>query len=289
MRTSRSAGSAAQHVVDADHRCNYIQVPYLALDAAAAGVLRPASVLLYLHYRRVAWEQHGQLVIETLRETQRRTGLSHGTILNARGELETAGWLTVVKDGHRGGQEVTVTILDRWEENCRGHGQLAQKLSNGGEVGQKPANLAQKSTNLGRNLSKSEFSDGPYKTFVDREDSQGASPEPGWESVGATPRASGYTPEELLAGLARGLGRDPIADYTDTERRRQLAIARDLAAIGATPAELEDYAREVNVPGRIAAVDMKSFEHERPSWLARRHHREPSTTGFRVINGRIPE
>jgi hypothetical protein len=289
MRRLRSAGSAAaQHVIDADHRCNYIQVPFLALDAAATGALRPASVLLYLHYRRVAWEQHGQPVTETLRETQRRTGLSNGTILTARGALEAAGWLTVVKDGQRGGQEVTITILERWEENCRGHGQIGQKLTNLGEIGQKPANLAQKSTNLGRNLSKSEFNNGPYKTLKDLKDPLGASPIPGWNNESTSPSGSRYTAEELLAGLALGLGRDAMADYTEKERRRQLAIAFELAEIGASPKELEDYAREVNVPGRMAAVDMRSFEHDRPSWLARRQ-REAAPVLFQVLNGRIPE
>jgi hypothetical protein len=58
-------------------------------------------IVLYLHYKRVAFEQHGAPIGETLRETKTRTGLSSGTILTARDGLESAGWLQVDKHGTR--------------------------------------------------------------------------------------------------------------------------------------------------------------------------------------------
>jgi hypothetical protein len=58
---------------------------------------------------------------------------------------------------------------------------------------------------------------------------------------------------------------------TASIRRRDEVIARQLVAVGATPAEAETYARETSVAsGRIAPVDLRSFERERLGWLARR-------------------
>jgi hypothetical protein len=57
---------------------------------------------------------------------------------------------------------------------------------------------------------------------------------------------------------------------TPTIRRRELTIAHQLVEAGATAAEAEAYARDVRaVPGRIAPVDLRSYERERLSWLAR--------------------
>jgi hypothetical protein len=92
--------------------------------------------------------------------------------------------------------------------------------------------------------------------------------------------------EELLAGFYRGLG-VKLSELTANVRKRELAIARDLIAVGATPAEAEAYARETNVPGRLAAVDMAAFEKGRVSWLARRRKAE-SSTPLQITNGRIP-
>jgi hypothetical protein len=67
-----------------------------------------------------------------------------------------------------------------------------------------------------------------------------------------------------------GLGGNPQG-VTAAIRRRDLAIARQLLAAGATPEEAERYARETSqTGGRIAPVDMRSFERERLGWLARR-------------------
>jgi hypothetical protein len=96
-----------------------------------------------------------------------------------------------------------------------------------------------------------------------------------------TPEAR-LAPEDLVAALYRGLGVD-VGTLTASIRRRELAIARELLAVGATPAEVEAYAREAStMPGRIAAVDLRSFERERASWPARRRRPEPS--GRRLVD-----
>jgi len=66
-----------------------------------------------------------------------------------------------------------------------------------------------------------------------------------------------------------GLGADTAA-VTPPLRKRDLAIARDLVAVGATPLEAEGYAREMcRKSMRIAPVDLRSFERERLGWQAR--------------------
>jgi hypothetical protein len=88
--------------------------------------------------------------------------------------------------------------------------------------------------------------------------------------------------EDLLAAFYRGLGTD-VAALTPPLRRRELAIAAQLVAVGAASAEAEAYAREASaMPGRIAAVDLRAFERERASWLARRRH--SAATGPRLID-----
>ena len=77
-----------------------------------------------------------------------------------------------------------------------------------------------------------------------------------------------------MAAFYYGLGAAP-STATLAMQRRDLAIARELAAAGATPREAEAYARETSgLDGRLAPVDLRSFERERPGWLARRHRQE---------------
>jgi hypothetical protein len=52
-------------------------------------------------------------------------------------------------------------------------------------------------------------------------------------------------------------------------------------AAGATPLEAEAYAVETSaVGGRIAPVDLRSFERERLGWLARRYGTRRESRGF---------
>jgi hypothetical protein len=105
-----------------------------------------------------------------------------------------------------------------------------------------------------------------------------------------TDAVPGSSAEALVDGLYRGLGVAPTT-CTARRRKRELALAQDLVAVGATPAEAEAYARDSsNLPRRIAPVDMAAFERERPSWLARR--RRPSDYDgprFVVPTGPPPE
>lgn len=76
--------------------------------------------------------------------------------------------------------------------------------------------------------------------------------------------------EELANAFYGGLGAGPEG-VTAAIRRRDVAIARQLLAAGATAAQAEAYAREISAAsGRIAPVDLRSFERERLGWLARR-------------------
>jgi hypothetical protein len=75
--------------------------------------------------------------------------------------------------------------------------------------------------------------------------------------------------QALVAAFYHGLG-VPVDAATPTIRRRELTIAHQLVEAGATPAESEAYAREARATtGRIAPVDLRSFERERLSWLSR--------------------
>ena len=77
-----------------------------------------------------------------------------------------------------------------------------------------------------------------------------------------------------------------LAPSTTAIRRRDLAIARQLAAAGATPEEAEAYARETaTATGRMAPVDLRSFERERLGWRARRRGGSTPLGGLRLVTG----
>src|SRR5262249_44339643 len=81
----------------------------------------------------------------------------------------------------------------------------------------------------------------------------------------------------LVHAFYSGLGADDTA-VTATLHRRDLAIARQLVSAGATMDEAEQYARDVSqTAGRIAPVDLRSFERERLGWLARRRGQEQTS------------
>jgi hypothetical protein len=91
----------------------------------------------------------------------------------------------------------------------------------------------------------------------------------------ATIRAGQPLPGEssarlLVQALYRVLGVE-LDQLTPAIRTRELTIAGQLVRVGATPAEAEAYARETGALGqRLAPIDLRSFERERASWLARR-------------------
>jgi hypothetical protein len=89
----------------------------------------------------------------------------------------------------------------------------------------------------------------------------------------------------LVAAFYRGLGAEPAAATTALQRR-DLVIATQLARAGATPEEAEAYAREtVTNAGRMAPVEMRSFERERLTWLARRRGKSRPLGDLRLVTG----
>lgn len=311
-----------QRVIDSEQRrCCFVQVPFLMLNDVVVGRLQPTAVILWLYYKRRAWEEHSAgPPIESLREIEDRSGLSRGTILAARKSLADTGWIELQVQGFHRSQVVTVMLLDRWQENtdeiCSRHGPTAatvQNLDNPPGFGRNPDMYVQKPAMHVQNLDKAELDLG-LKTPEELKDLTPPTPEGAWgdgdkqdgttivlkavdsfqpalprtAAVGLPEPACRDPGEELLAAFYRGLGTD-IGGLTQTVRRRELKTARALVAIRATPAEAEAYARETSaVPNRIAAVDLRSFERERSSWLARRRDRQP-VMPLRIANGRMPE
>jgi hypothetical protein len=92
----------------------------------------------------------------------------------------------------------------------------------------------------------------------------------------------------LAEAFYRGLGGEVTA-VTAAIRRRDPVIASDLVAAGATPSEAEAYAVETGaVSGRIAPVDLRSFERERLGWLARRRSGGRESRNFADRTGLPP-
>ena len=98
----------------------------------------------------------------------------------------------------------------------------------------------------------------------------------------------GEEARDLVVAFYRGLGADSTA-LTVTMRRRDLAIARQMVDAGASAAEAESYARETSqLAGRIAPIDLRSFERERLGWLARRRGAEQTRARFIDRTGQPP-
>jgi hypothetical protein len=190
---------AQQRIIDQDHRCNYSQIPHRLLDDVTAGRLKATSLVLYLHYKRISWALHGGPVTEALRETQKASGLSQGTILSSRKELAAAGW-AIVDEAPR---VATVTLVERWAENCPGHDAQnlskqtteatpdAQKLS---KDAQNLSDFAQNLSDFAQNLSKSELEPGP----IESEDIEDVPEESGARAPG--PESRPKKPASLATG-----------------------------------------------------------------------------------------
>jgi hypothetical protein len=84
------------------------------------------------------------------------------------------------------------------------------------------------------------------------------------------PKYPSKSPVLLVDALYRALGVDR-GELTRAMQGQELAIAGQLVEAGATADEAEAYARDVGTAGnRLAPIDMRGFERERPSWLPRR-------------------
>jgi hypothetical protein len=100
--------------------------------------------------------------------------------------------------------------------------------------------------------------------------------------------ASADAAAQLAEAFYRGLGSEVTA-VSSTSRRRDLVIAGELVAAGAIPSEAEAYAAEtIARNGRIAPVDLRSFERERLGWLALRRGRDRLARGFVDRTGQPP-
>lgn len=288
-RGQRASGGADRHqVVEADHACNYSRIPNLLLEDAATGKLGPSAIVLYLHYKRVAFELHGQPMAESLRETKRRTGLSNGTILTARAQLVEAGWASLHEESD--GEPVIVMLLERWDDNCHGH------TPSGGQIltapGQKLTASGQKPAASGRFLTAAHLKIGPVKTEdyedplsgggdFDRETTDtrvpGLEPQlPGMLTEvprgSPTPsRSNDSAAEELLESFYRdGLGGDPDRDLASKQRERELESARSLVDLGVVPPQVATWAREKIAEGRITFVTLATLVQAWPAWRAAR-------------------
>jgi hypothetical protein len=81
--------------------------------------------------------------------------------------------------------------------------------------------------------------------------------------------------EELAEELCKAFYRDgleaDVGELTRALRRRELAIARQLVEVGVGPTEAAEWAQDtLRWDGRIAAIDLRSFERERIGWRKRR-------------------
>jgi hypothetical protein len=235
------------------------------LQDVAAGRLSPSAVVLLLHYMQLAFAQHGKPIQETLRDTGAATNLGNGTILAAREALAASGWITVEVEGQRRHQVVTITLADRWDENCARHDGYGQKLTT---YGQKPANG-------GRKLTIADLKSSPKTEDVeDKQQHAREEPPDRNDELNLTQfSVATMTPAEaddLVTAVYRGARRDR-RQLTSSMHLRELAIARQLLSAGASPPEGEAWAREAAAdPRRRAPIDMRAYEHERVDWLARR-------------------
>jgi hypothetical protein len=283
VTTTTSANAEGHTGRDHEHRCNFSQIPHLLLDEIAQGRLKPTALVLYTHYVRVAWQREGQPIVESLRDTEKLTGLSQGTILAARRALADAGWI-VIEESQR---VTTVSLTDRWAENCSGHsGRNAQNLSKAARThAQNLSDFAQNPGANAQNLSKVELEVRVKTEDLKDNRQQHAREEP--QHPGVQPRLPRLQaqvlplrPEDLVSAVYRGAGLD-VRTLTEPMYARELAIASALIRVGAEPLEGEAWARQAAAnTRRYALIDMRAFEHERAAF----HREERPREGPRRID-----
>jgi hypothetical protein len=281
-------------------RAFFFLLPNLADDSD----LDVYAFRLLAHYQRVAGLA-GACAEPTAR-TAARCRMSPRRVVQARAELVEAGWITLAYSGPAGQQVPLVSMLDRMADNIARYSRPAPGSDTEAaspEMAEPsvppPARAAAPARTTGRpplHLVQAppapacRSPEPPDKTPEDtgtppltphgpepnhRQQGGGIGP---IETTCPSPLpAPGTAAEEpartLVAAFYQGLGAAP-STATLAMQRRDLAIARQLVGAGATPREAEAYARETsNLEGRLAPVDLRSFERERPAWLVR-HRRE---------------
>jgi hypothetical protein len=77
---------------------------------------------LYAHYKRVCGESASGECWESVRTTAEACRITHPTVIRARNGLTEKGWIAMATEGKRGAVTVTITIVDRWDENAQASG-----------------------------------------------------------------------------------------------------------------------------------------------------------------------
>jgi len=268
-------------------RAFFFILPNLADDSA----LDVYAFRLLAHYQRVAGPSGA--CAEPTAAAAARCHMSLRRLAQARTALVAAGWISLSYQGSAGRQVPVARVVDRMAENIARYHHAptpAEDTARPPAPTDTPAPSAapprtscppppqqvQGVVLTGRALERTPENQKnppvPPQGAPERQP-QGERKDQ-TETAQSAPPPSGPVVDDqarVLAGaLYRGLGAD-LEQLTPALRRRELAIARQLVAVGATAREAEAYAREAgSQAGRFAAVDLRSYERERLGWQARR-------------------
>ncbi len=290
MPARRDAG----HV--APRRAFFFILPNLADDAG----LDVYAFRLLAHYQRTAGPNGA--CTEPTAATAARCRMSPRRLAQARAELVAAGWISLSYQGPAGQQVPVVRVVDRMADNVARYRRAPEPADEAVACASPPApgaaptrspcppppHLVQALNRYPERTPETpENPPIPPHAVEEQQPQQGEAVEP-TESTCPSPPPPGTAHEEpagarvLVEAFYRGLGAS-LESLTPPLRRRELAIGQQLVVVGATPAEAEAYARESSgLSGRIAAVDLRSFERERLGWLARR--RGPDQAARRALD-----
>lgn len=268
-------------------RAFFFLLPNLAEDSE----LDVYAFRLLAHYQRVAGFEG--TCAESTATTAAQCRMSPRRVVQARSELVAGGWIAVSHFGAIGQQVAVVSVVDRMSDNLARYDRSCQAATPGQAdtpaPGAAPARIKRSSPlHLVQALPEPAVWS-PVKTPEDSgtppiapqpnppEQQQGDGIELTETSCSsAAPSRDGgdETAGALVTAFYRGLGSTPMV-ATAAMQRRDVAIARQLVAAGATPDEAEAYARQSSgLEGRLAPIDLRSFERERPAWLVRHRRQE---------------
>jgi len=282
----------------ADHgaprRAFFFILPNLADDDG----LDVYTFRLLAHYQRTAGPNGA--CAEPTAATAARCRMSPRRLAQARAELVAAGWIHLSYQGPAGQQVPVVRVVDRMTDNVARYRRAPEPTDEVVTCASPPAPgaAAARSTCPPPPHQVQALNRYPERTpetpenppvpphAVVEQPQQGEGVEPTESTCPSPPPGTAQDEPArarvLVEAFYRGLGAS-IENVTLPLRRRELAIGRQLVAVGATPAEAEAYARETSgLSGRIAAVDLRSFERERLGWLARR--RGPNHSARRSLD-----
>lgn len=293
--TLRTVARSSAHGEPATpRRAFFFQLPNLADDSE----LNVYAFRLLAHYQRVAGLEG--TCAESTAATATHCRMSPRRVVQARSELVAGGWIAVSYLGPIGQQAAVVTVVDRMSDNLARYARLPapappEEPAATPEQGHTPACGAAPARIMRSS---------PLRLVQALPVPAGRSPVKTPEDTGTPPIAPQPAPQQqqqgdgmkltltvcspaglfrnedletagaLVAAFYRGLDSMPTV-ATAAMQRRDVAIARQLVAAGATPDEAEAYARQCSgLEGRLAPIDLRSFERERPAWLVRHRRQE---------------